>query len=57
MNWVFGLIVAVVFAVVAWNIWPMLTRGEGRYYNCSLAEIHPDYPPAVREQCRKLNKS
>jgi hypothetical protein len=56
MNWVFGLIVAVVFAVVTWNLWPMLTRSEGRYYNCSLAEIHPDYPHAVREQCRKLNK-
>jgi hypothetical protein len=55
-NWIFGLIVAAVFAVVAWNLWPMMTRGEGRYYNCSLAEIHPDYPTAVREQCRKLNK-
>ena len=55
-NCIFGLIVAAVFAVVARNLWPMMTSGEGRYYNCSLAEIHPDYPPAVREQCRKLNK-
>jgi hypothetical protein len=55
-NWIFSLIVAVVFAVVAWNLWPMLVRTEGKTYNCSRAEIHPDYPPAVREQCRKLNK-
>jgi hypothetical protein len=55
-NWIFRLIVVVVFAAVAWNLWPMLTRGEGRYYNCTLAEINPDYPPTVREQCRKLNK-
>jgi len=23
-------------------------------YNCSIAEISPDFPPEVREQCRKL---
>jgi hypothetical protein len=56
MDWVFRAIVAAIFAIVVWNLWPMLTRGEGRYYNCTLAEINPDYPPAVREQCRKLNK-
>jgi hypothetical protein len=22
-------------------------------YNCSIAEINPDYPPEVKEQCRK----
>jgi hypothetical protein len=22
-------------------------------YNCDLAEISPDYPPAVKEECRK----
>jgi hypothetical protein len=56
LNWVFRLIVAVVFAIVAWNLWPMLAQTESKIYNCSRAEIHPDYPPAVREQCRKLNK-
>jgi len=24
-------------------------------YNCSIAEISPDYPPEIKEQCRKLN--
>jgi hypothetical protein len=23
-------------------------------YDCSIAEIHPDYPVAVKEGCRKL---
>lgn len=27
---------------------------QAKTYNCSLAEISPDYSPAVREQCRKL---
>ena len=24
-------------------------------YNCSIAEISPDYPVSVKEECRKLN--
>jgi len=24
-------------------------------YNCSIAEISPDFPVEVKEQCRKLN--
>jgi len=24
-------------------------------YNCSMAEISPDYPVQIKEQCRKLN--
>ncbi len=27
---------------------------QGRVYNCSLAEFHPDYPKEVKEECRKL---
>ena len=26
-----------------------------RTYNCSIAEISPDFTPAMREECRKLN--
>jgi hypothetical protein len=31
-------------------------REQGRVirYDCSIAEIHPDYPVAVREACRKM---
>lgn len=28
----------------------------GVYYNCTWAEISPDMPPKVREECRKLNQ-
>jgi hypothetical protein len=27
---------------------------QGRTYNCSIAEISPDYPIKVKEECRKL---
>jgi hypothetical protein len=30
--------------------------GEVRY-NCDLAEIHPDYPPKIKEECRKMRSS
>ena len=23
-------------------------------YDCSMAEFHPDFPPQVKEECRKL---
>ena len=26
-----------------------------RIYNCSIAEISPDYPLDVKQECRKLN--
>jgi hypothetical protein len=26
---------------------------EGKIYDCSLSEFHPDYPPSVKEECRK----
>jgi hypothetical protein len=26
-----------------------------KIYNCSIAEISPDYPLKVKEECRKLN--
>lgn len=27
-----------------------------KVYNCSLAEFHPDFPIAVKEQCRYITK-
>ena len=54
---IFKLAVAAVFGLVMWYLVPMLAElPRAKTYNCSLAEINPDYPPAVREQCRKLNK-
>jgi hypothetical protein len=32
----------------------MLTNTRGKVYNCDLAEISPDFPLKVKEECRKL---
>jgi hypothetical protein len=51
------IVIACIAAVVlAWVLW-LFTPSEGyRVYDCSLAEFHPDYPIAVREECRKLKR-
>ena len=28
-------------------------RQEGRWYDCGMAEWHPDIPPQVKEECRR----
>lgn len=28
-----------------------------KMYNCSIAEISPDFTPAMREECRKLRRN
>jgi hypothetical protein len=28
-----------------------------RHYNCDIAEFHPDYPAAVKEECRKIRSN
>ena len=55
-DWIFKIAVAVVFAVVIWNLWPIMTGSKGKGYDCSMASFHPDYPTAVREKCRSLQK-
>ena len=30
---------------------------KGTYYDCRLAEISPDFPIQVKEQCRQLRKT
>jgi hypothetical protein len=29
-------------------------RQQGRYYDCGMAEWHPDIPNKVKEECRKI---
>lgn len=43
--WFWGTVIAIV-----WHF----TRPTPVKYDCSLAEIHPDYPREVRERCRLL---
>lgn len=31
----------------------LLPEQEERYYDCRMAEWHPDIPAAVKEECRK----
>jgi hypothetical protein len=42
---------AVVLAIILIFAMPQPT---GKVYNCSLAEISPDYPVKVKEECRTL---
>ena len=30
---------------------------HGKYYNCDISEISPDYPIKVKEECRNLRKN
>jgi len=46
---VVGLAVAMVALIVIGNNLP-----SQRTYDCGMAEFHPDYPPKVKEECRKL---
>ena len=47
------LLAVLAFGYVAWNTWKKPTGGIT--YDCRLAEISPDFPPEVRNQCRKLS--
>jgi hypothetical protein len=53
-SWVFAVIAILVAVALAWVLWLITPDEHYRVYDCSLAEFHPDYPQAVREECRKL---
>jgi len=48
------IIACTVAVVLTWVLWLIIPRESYRVYDCSLAEFHPDYPPAVREECRRI---
>lgn len=41
------------WAAVFWAVL-VFAKPEPARYDCSMAEFHPDYPPKVREQCRRI---
>ena len=44
-----------VVACVLWAfVLSQVDMPEYRVYDCGMAEWHPDIPPTVREECRKL---
>ena len=53
-SWVFAVIAILVAVALAWLLWLVNPDEQYRVYDCSLAEFHPDYPPAVREECRRI---
>jgi len=42
------------FALAFWICWNLDNPQAIVRYDCSISEISPDYPIAVKEQCRKL---
>jgi hypothetical protein len=51
----FVIVLAVVVAVTI-LITTNFGAGTTVIYDCRLSEFHPDFPPSVREECRKLIK-
>jgi hypothetical protein len=50
------LVVAVILLVVALGgLFLFLPKQSTRVYNCTWAEISPDMPLKVKEECRKRN--
>ena len=53
---ILGLIALVVFTIilVTYIVYNYGHQSHGIMYDCRLAEISPDFPPEVRNECRKL---
>ena len=43
----------VLVGIAAWGI---MYGPQSRVYDCSLAEFHPDFPIAVRKECRRIKR-
>ena len=48
------IIIAVLLGIVLSMIFLNSPKEQGRWYDCGMAEWHPDIPPEVREQCRRI---
>ena len=49
------IVIAILIGIVLSMIFLNSPREEGRWYDCSMAEWHPDIPPKVKEECRKIH--
>jgi hypothetical protein len=53
--WIDGsLVVVFIVAVGVLASYFYALSPKGKLYDCSIAEISPDFPPEVRNECRKL---
>jgi len=50
------IVLAILATALACIILLKAPPSDGKVYDCSLAEFHPDYPPEVKEGCRKYRK-
>jgi hypothetical protein len=53
MKYIIGFILANVLWITLLAFIPMPTEAR---YDCSIAEFHPDFPPKVKEECRRLRR-
>jgi hypothetical protein len=51
MKYFLGFVLGIAFII---GLSYVLPDQESRYYDCGMAEWHPDIPNAVREECRNL---
>ncbi len=49
-----ALILAVATIIAILLVIFFLPSQRTKVYNCNLAEISPDFPPQVREECRRI---
>ena len=47
----------IIFGVLALAFWPASVSHVTVKYDCNIAEISPDIPVSVKEQCRKLRSN
>jgi predicted carbohydrate-binding protein with CBM5 and CBM33 domain len=51
-----ALSIIVMMVLVGIAAWGIMYGPRSRVYDCSLAEFHPDFPVAVREECRRIKR-
>ena len=52
-----GLLIFLIWLGIVWAVFGSSVERITVKYDCAIAEISPDVPQAVKEQCRKLQES
>lgn len=51
-----ALSIVIMIVLVGIATWGLMYAPKSKVYDCSLAEFHPDFPIAVREECRRIKR-
>jgi hypothetical protein len=51
-----ALSIIAMMVLVGITTWGIVHGPRSKVYDCSLAEFHPDFPVAVREECRRIKR-